>query len=615
MNCYTFDPTEQPPERKSFQFPLKKMKQGFQWLLFFFCPIATFYLTECFTRNPFSTMKAVPQLLNIAILELIMLLLFALFGNARAALMTETVFFMIFGLANYFVLDFRSAPVQPWDIFSVGVAATVAGNYEYKLDERALHTLLGFILLLFVEFFCRIRFTVHGKVKVWMQRTGLGILSALLFTGLTASLFSEKIVKTQYRLYDKLFTPTTVLYKNGHALSFLWELQYLTVDKPDDYEPKAAADLLSSYEPNPATELTKSAPNIIVIMDEAFSDPAVLGDFETNEDYMPFVHSMLEGCENTISGYLNVSIKGGNTANTEFEYLTGNSMAFLPQGSIPYQQYVQSKTPSIASHLASLGYETIAVHPYYASGWKRDTVYPNLGFETSYFIDFFRNSEIIRKYVSDKGQYEKIIELYENKEEGKPLFLFNVTMQNHSSYNDWNDYDNFTPNITVKDSDSNLLSAYLSLMQISDTAIEELVTHFSDQEEETLIVFFGDHQPTDSIVNPVLKLSGRPCSDLSEEEESLRYKVPFFIWANYDIEESTQEETCPAFLAVKTLKAAGLPLSDYFSFLDELNETVASVSTLGVTRQDGTFSFTKEEDELLNTWQSLQYYLLFDQED
>ena len=32
---------------------------------------------------------------------------------------------------------------------------------------------------------------------------------------------------------------------------------------------------------------------------------------------------------------------GGMTANVEFEALTGFSNAFLPYGSIPYQQYVR----------------------------------------------------------------------------------------------------------------------------------------------------------------------------------------------------------------------------------------------------------------------------------
>ena len=124
-------------------------------------------------------------------------------------------------------------------------------------------------------------------------------------------------------------------------------------------------------------------------MNEAFSDPSVLGDFTTNEDYMPFVHSLLDGADNTISGHLNVSVKGGNTANTEFEYLTGASMAFLPYGSIPYQQYVKKETPSMASYLSSLGYYTIAMHPYRAAGWDRNLVYPKLGFDEMHFSGVF----------------------------------------------------------------------------------------------------------------------------------------------------------------------------------------------------------------------------------
>ena len=49
-----------------------------------------------------------------------------------------------------------------------------------------------------------------------------------------------------------------------------------------------------------------------------------------------------------------------------FEFLTGNSMAFLPQGSIPYQQYITKELPALPAYLASLGYETVATHPYYA---------------------------------------------------------------------------------------------------------------------------------------------------------------------------------------------------------------------------------------------------------
>lgn len=123
------------------------------------------------------------------------------------------------------------------------------------------------------------------------------------------------------------------------------------------------------------TQKEEDLPNIIVMMNESFSDLSVLGDFETNEDYMPFIHSLEQGEKNTVTGMLNVSVCGGNTANTEFEFLTGNTMAFLPQGSIPYQQYINGDLKALPDYLKTLGYQTIATHPYNAGGWERDTVY------------------------------------------------------------------------------------------------------------------------------------------------------------------------------------------------------------------------------------------------
>lgn len=587
-----------------------RLKKCIPFICLFLIPILNFYLLEWYTHNPFTTMKPNVHIMNIVLFECIALFLFALSGRVNIALMLQSLFCAVYGLAGYFVLEFRGAPIQPWDILSLDTAASVADNYEYKLDRTAVIVLTCFILLLVLEFFQKAKFS-GKRFRPWQRRLVLGILSGLLIFGYTKMLHNEEIVQTKLKLYDKLFTPTTIQYKNGTLTAFLMELQYVSVDKPKNYSAERAQQLLDFYEED-APSGSENKPNIIVIMNEAFSDPAVLGDFTTNEDYMPFVHSMLDGQDNTISGYLNVSVKGGNTANTEFEYLTGNTMAFLPYGSIPYQQYIRDTLPSMASCLADLNYYTVAMHPYRAAGWDRDTVYPNLGFEEMYFKEFFKDSEVIRKYISDRGNYEKIIQVYENKPKGQPMFLFNVTMQNHSSYSDWADYDNFTPDITVENSSSRLLPAYLSLMKLSDEAISELVEYFSAQEEETVIVFFGDHQPTDSVVNPVLKLSGRTCSDLSGEEEALRYKVPFFIWANFDIEEESGVETSANYLAARTLKAAGLPLPAYFNFLSDLADEVPVISASHVRLSNGTFSYAKNKKDLLADYQTLQYYLLFD---
>lgn len=581
-------------------------------IMLFIAPAATFYLLEWYTHNPFETMKTTPQVLNLIMFELLALLLFSVFGKLHVALMAETLFFAIYGLANYFVLNFRSVPIQPWDLLSIGTAASVAGNYDYTLDRQALLVVLGFLFLLILEFFCR--FTL--KKGTWKLRLPMAATLVVMLGAFGLMFHSDEIVEQKLRLYNKLFTPTTISYKNGTALAFVMELRYLSVDKPAGYNADTAAQELAALEEESMSEPAMAGagsdegefPNIIVIMDEAFSDPAILGDFTVNQDYMPFVHSLLDGAENTVSGWLNVSVLGGNTANTEFEYLTGNTMAFLPQGSIPYQQYIKGETPSLASHLAGLGYQTVAMHPYNASGWDRDTVYPAMGFSEMYFLPDFDNATKVRNYVSDQSDFEKIVEIYENKGDN-PLFLFNVTMQNHSSYTE--SFDNFDPQIEVEGG-SQTLNNYLSLLSLSDAALGELISYFEEQEEDTIIVFFGDHQTTNSVIEPILKQNGKSSSTLTEEEQADRYKVPFFIWANFDIEEETGVETSVNYLGAKTLLAAGVPMDGYFTYLSVFSETVPVISANHVTLADGTFTNADDQSELLSDYKGYQYYRLFD---
>ena len=134
-------------------------------------------------------------------------------------------------------------------------------------------------------------------------------------------------------------------------------------------------------------------------MNESFADLKSIGDFETNEDYMPFIHSLAEA-ENTISGDLLVSTFGGGTATTEFEVLTGDTMAFLPFGCSPYQMYVKSETPGLVSGLEAQGYQTVSLHPYLATSWNRQQVYERLGFDRQlYETDFSDDAARLRGYI------------------------------------------------------------------------------------------------------------------------------------------------------------------------------------------------------------------------
>lgn len=576
-------------------------------------PIANFYLFELYTHNPFKDMKISIQFLNIFLFELLMLIFFMLFGRLKWSLRLQSIFFMLIGLANYYVLEFRSAPIMPWDIYSFGTAMSVAGNFKYTLEKQTIFVIIGFLLLIIIEETVTLRIKAPDKFKRFVPAIRAAAFFACLCVlfSFTHMLHQESTI-IKFGMYDKLFTPTVISKRNGTAVAFMMELQYVSVDKPSNYSEDMAAQILEPYSEQASENAgsVQNTPNIIVIMNEAFSDPAVLGDFETNYEYMPFVHSILNGeVENTTSGWLNVSVLGGNTANTEFEFLTGNTMAFLPQGSVPYQQYVKTEQDSLASHLKALGYRTIAMHPYNSTGWDRNKVYPLLGFDEMYFIRDYSNPEKIRKYVSDKACYDKIIETYEEKDEDAPLFVFNVTMQNHSSYSE--EFDNFTPDIEVAGSKSKTLNNYLSLIKISDEAVEYLIDYFSEADEDTMIIFFGDHQPTNSVVSNVWKLNGKNGSELSEEDTAKRYKVPFFIWSNFDTDTKANVETSTNFLASEVLELSGLPLYDYSMYLQRLSENYPIVTAIRAENADGESTDVRNVMGELNNYAILQYNRLF----
>lgn len=608
----------------------KKYEIIFNVVLFSIFPIAAFYLMEFYEHNPFEEVRFMAAFFNIILFELIAWILYFVTGRAKWALRTVFIVAMVFGLINHYVMLFRSTPFVPWDIFSIGTATSVASNYDFAPTAGVVVVTVIFIALIMLMHF--VDFRIKWKFRFRLIPTVLGILALCLFV----NALQDEDFQTDNYLYPFLFTPAYMTKVNGMAVTFAMDLKFVAVDKPDGYSRQKAKELLDSYSgtddnsdaANNTAIIDKSDyPNIIVVMDEAFSDLSVLGDFDTNTDYMPFVHSLEKGNENTITGYLNTSVCGGNTADTEFEFLTGNTMAFLPVGSIPYQQYIKSTTPSLASYLKSIGYATYAQHPYYGSGWNRDTVYHLLGFDNLSFMQDYSNQRFVRKYISDETSFDRIIETYENKPDGQPAFIFNVTMQNHGGYTDT--YYGFDNTVTADKLNNSALDQYLSLIKMTDEDLKNLIEYFSNVDEKTIVVFFGDHQPNDTVASSVLAANGMDYNNLSNEELKLRYQVPYVIWANYDIDEAAGKDTSVNYLAANVLKVAGVPTNDYQSFLLKLQEEYPIISAVRTDKtadktldkvsnksDKATGSKKKQADsDMLNDYKLLQYYRLFDWED
>lgn len=557
-------------------------------------------------------------ILNYLFYLILYLLLFALTGSTKFGGKLATLVPMLFGVANYFVVQFRSSPIVPWDFLSLGTAVSVTDNYTFTFTYRLVFVLLGFLYIMIQA----------DKTSLRIKKLPVRVCSLILTVALMAGYITE-IKKDEvgefFGLDDILFTPNVLYRNNGIAGAFLSNLKYIDVEKPDGYSVRAAQEIAdTSVEENAkkAYSETDDQPNILVIMNEAFSDLRVYGDFATSEEFMPFIDSLEE---NTIKGNLYVSVKGGNTANTEFEFLTGNTMAFLPAGSVPYQQFIKSELPSLASQLSALGYETNALHPYRAAGWNRNTVYPDLGFDFTYFQQDFQGATTCRGYVDDESAFNKLIELYEEKEAGEKLFAFEVTMQNHGGYS--KEYEDLFPDITISAYNTDALQTtnvqatekYLTLIKKTDDAFRDLLEYFENQDEKTIILMFGDHQPSDYICNPILRLFGEDSSirESSVDEFRKGYTVPFILWANYDIEEDEVEAISVNYLSSYLMQVAGLPMTDYQKYLDTLSEEypVITANFFGQW-EDGEVVFKEWDEDAADSpvrdYQILQYNNLCD---
>lgn len=595
---------------------IEDVKRWTRYLIgFAIVPIISFYLMEAFEHNALAEVRQEAQWFNILIFELIAWTLYLLIGRMTTALRIELALALAFGLTNHYVMAFRSTPFVPWDLLSVRTAASVAQNYDFTPTPRMIVVTVLFVLLMVAV--CVLRKVPRIKLPI---RLGSAVLCGLALC-LFVNTLQQETFQNKHYLYPFLFTPAYMTKVNGMAVTFAMDLAYVAVDKPEGYSAEEAQKTLEQYgntdnvfaddEENTndsknrgADANNKDLPNIIVIMDEAFSDLSVVGDLETNEDYMPFMHKMQQGADHTITGYAQVSVCGGNTANSEFEFLTGNTMSFLPSGSIPYQQYITKDTPSLASYLASLGYETYAQHPYYASGWNREKVYPLLGFEHLNFIDDYANKTYVRKYVSDDADMQHIIDTYENKEDGKPAFIFNVTMQNHGGYTDA--FSDLSEDVHATNYNSEVLDRYLSLIRLTDQSLEKLVDYFSTVDEKTVIVFFGDHQPSDTVAAQVQDSMLLPGESVPDEQLRKRYLVPYLVWANYDIDGATQQNTSLNYLSAEVLKAAGVPTDAYQNFLLDLQKSYPVMSAAGRT------DASDADENMLSTYKKLQYYNLFE---
>ncbi len=528
------------------------------------------------------------------------LFLLCLLGKAMLSILLGTGIFMIVSTINVYVYSFRERLFEPVDIFSAGTAMNVAGSYDlFPIPTNILTgwgIFVGLIIILcYWELSSKSDFTVKKR---------LALLSVCIISFIAIFFYVGNLKTYHWHNEGARF--------NGYILDFVSKFKEISASKPENYNQEKIAELAEQYasdKNDPKTDQT-DRPHIIIIMDEAFSDLHVVGEFETNIEIMPFISSLKK---NTISGYALASVYGGNTANSEYEFLTGNSLAWLSPNVVPYQQYIRSSTYSMVSYLkSSFDYKTVAMHPFKPSGWNRPVAYKHLGFDECFFVEDFPQKKYVRNYVSDQEMFEFFIKTYESHRE-EPLFIFGVTMQNHGGYTYTGE--NYTQSISLSDHEEfPEVEQYISLIHETDKAVEYLVTYFESVDEDVVIVFFGDHQPKISDVF-YETISGTSADTLDEQQK--RYEVPFFIWSNYDIEEKYIDCTSLNYLSSYVYDVAGINLPPYNQFLSDMETAIPAINANGFYSLDARSYLpfdeaNKDEAQWLELYEMLQYNNLFD---
>ena len=534
------------------------------------------------------------------------------------------------GLAEYFVILFKSMPITPGDLSALSTAAAVMGGYSYDITAFCVY---GLACCAAGMLCCQLASLLRPD-KDHRSRKGVVknvLLGLLCFAGIAGHVtFFDYYNTLNITVYT--WRPLESYYRQGFIPTFITQVQTFKPTKPDGYTVEGAEELLAEYadeydeeaeddEDRAAAEeqFDEEQPTVIVVMNETFSDLSVYENLHADYEGPEYFNSLSDTC---LSGSLYVSAFGGGTANTEFEFLTGSSMAFLGSGIYPYTTYDLTETESLVEQFKELGYTTIAMHPNHGTNWNRENVYEDLGFDEFLTIEDFEDAETLRGLVTDKATYDTILELLEEDE--SPQFIFDVTMQNHSGYDTGLIPDDEEMTLYIDGVSNSVVNEYVSLIEESDEALEYFIDELSQLDRKVVLVFFGDHQPYfPSDYNDAW---------FTDEDEVIHserlWQTDYIIWANYDLAGCSQTaetlDTSVNYLGAILMEIIGAPLSDYQKAELCIMDALPVINTTGYEDSSGLwFLATAKVDEdsvseatlealdAKDDLETLQYYMLF----
>ncbi len=537
---------------------------------------------------------------------------------------------------NFYTLQLRGEPFLPWDLTQISEAGGVAAAAGIRVQGSMVWSAAAVLALAVLSFFL-----YRGRRRWgWPVRVAGIAASSAAMLALVFGVYLQPSVTQQLKIYPDAWMQDRYYRYYGVITGFLTNLTNLEIDKPEEYEEETVYAVLDDTEAwantekeplypdsyGATAEQPEQHPTIIYVMDESYWDVSELEEYgvEFDTDVSANLHALQEVAA---SGRCYSPSFGGGTCDVEFEALTGYSMGYLPAGCKPYQQHVTRPMFALPSYLRAQGYQTAAVHCFYAKYWSRDTAYPNLGFDDFISLEDMPGAEKVRRYywktglVTDAVMADEIIREYESLKEASdaPVFLHAVTMQNHTNYNAANYPDEERVRVLsapagMKASTIGALEDFATGIRDADAMLGTLVEYFSQVEEPVILVFWGDHyNPIDSGYD-VYTCTGY--AEASSRDPAL-HQTTLLMWANYT-DCKVDLGTIAAYnISPVMMELFGLEKPLYFSYLIRQFKVAYRSRTGGMTvNLDGTVTETMtpfQEKWSQNHW-LLQYDLMFGRE-
>lgn len=546
------------------------------------------------------------------------LLVLALTGRPSLTAGVVLIATLVIGFANREKLALRREPLYPSDLAFAAhpsfLSDMVGGVALVLLAVTAGVILVGSVLLgrYLRRWFPRVRRTTS-------RRATAGLLAARALTVVLASLsllyagqFNHpgNLLRGAYEHAGAHWRPwnqATNYTGNGFVAGALYNTDVPSMTRPPGYNRAtmtaigkrydAAADRINASR----SRSDLGGVNVVLVLSETFTDPTQVKGVTVAEDPIPFTRRLMR---NTVAGTMLASQFGGGTANMEFGAITGQSLSLLPpQLTTPYQMLVPQHEhfPSLVDYFTRCGHRTVAIHPFLSSLYRRDDVYRSFGFDEAMFAKDIANPTIIdtNEHIADSTAFDETAK--EMTQSQAPVFVNLVTMQNH--YPMAGSYADPIPVSGVTGEARRNAEHYARGLRHSDDALRHFLAGVRRSGENTVVLFYGDHQPA------LWPESVRRANGVRAMLET-----PFFVWTNIrDLPARTLPTTSPIYFADHIFAAADAAVPPYYALLTRLERKIPAMShqmTIGPdNRRVEQSELPVEARRLLNDYRLVQYDL------